>query len=245
MALTDAEPDNADYRDGPDMSHPLTLPNQDSSTERRIVVPYVTAWSAEQELPYEVMEHHGFGIAYADEILTDRDEHGVLWRRTLFRPRHGRPEFGQVHPLRQRRAMRRLLCQVCGDLADRTKDGVLWLLPDHRDDWASWPNGMANVEPPVCLPCVRTSVRLCPALRKGAIAVRVRDASIVGVRGALYKSGGASPVAVAEAIVTFDDPVIRWVRAANLVRKLHGCTIVPLKELADQPTDTCPISTGN
>jgi hypothetical protein len=148
-------------------------------------------------------------LAYADETSIDRDKHGVLWRRALSRPQQGRPEFGKVHPLRQRRAMRRLLCQVCGSPADQTEDGVLWLLPDHREDWAGWPEGMANVEPPVCLPCVRTSVRLCPALRKGAAAIRVHEFPIVGVRGALYKSGGAAPVAVAETVVAFDNPAIR------------------------------------
>jgi hypothetical protein len=227
------------------MSQRPIFPNQDSPPESRVVAPYITAWSTEQDLPYTLKERRGFGIAYADETLIDRDHYGVLWRRTRSRPQHGRPEFGKVHPLRQRRAMRRLLCQVCGGPADQTEDGMLWLLPDHRDDWASWPDGMANVEPPVCLRCVRTSVRLCPALRKGAVAVRVRDYPVVGVRGALYKNSGTSLVAVAETIVTFDDPAIRWVRAANLVRELRGCTIVPVEELAGQLTGTCPLSTGN
>jgi hypothetical protein len=33
---------------------------------------------------------------------------------------------------------------------------------------------------------------------------------------------------VSEAVVTFDDPAIRWTRAAQLVRELTGCTIVSL-----------------
>jgi hypothetical protein len=223
----------------------LISPNQDPPPERRIVAPYITAWSTEQDLPYKLVERRGFGIAYADEILADRDAYGVLWRRTPSHPGHGRPEFGKVHSLRQRRAMRRLLCQVCAGPADRTEDGVLWLLQDHRDDWNNWPETMAVTEPPVCVPCVRTSVRLCPALRKGAAAVRVRHFPVVGVRGALYKSGGASPVAVAETIMAFDDPAIRWVRAMNLVRELHGCTIIPMEKFLDQPTGTCPISIGS
>src|SRR3989442_68826 len=110
-----------------------------SSAQGNVTVPYVATWSEERDLPFEVVNRDGRGIAYADEISADRDIHGVLWHRTYSRPRRGRPEFGNVHSLRQRRAMRRLLCQVCGGPADRTQDGVLWLLPDHREDWPGWP----------------------------------------------------------------------------------------------------------
>jgi hypothetical protein len=189
------------------------------------VVPYVTAWSEEQNLPCEVVARGGLGIGYADEILTDRDDHGVLWYRVPSRPGSGRPLFGDVHALRQRRAMRRMLCQVCGGPADRTEDGVLWLLRDHREDWVGWPEGMAAVEPPVCRPCVATSVRLCPALRQGAVGVRVRDAPVVGVRGALYAVRGNNPVAVENTVLGFGDPLTRWMRAVGLVRQLLGCTI--------------------
>jgi hypothetical protein len=198
-----------------------------SRAEPRVVAPYVTAWSTERELPYQVVERRGFGIGYADETVLDRDSRGVLWRRAPSCHRQGRPEFGKVHPFRQRRAMRRLLCQVCAGPADRTEDGVLWLLPDLRTDWAAWPEGMAAVEPPVCLPCVQTSVRLCPALRKRAALVRVRECRVVGVRGALYQGGPVFPVAFADTTVSFGDPAIHWVRAANLVRELRGCTILP------------------
>jgi hypothetical protein len=197
------------------------------STEQRIIAPYIVLWSDEEDLSGPVVERPGLGIGYADEFPTDRDERGVLWVRNLSRPKVGKPVFGDVHPLRQRRAMRRLLCQVCGGPADRTGDGVLWLLKDHRGDWAGWPENMAVTEPPVCMPCVRLSVRLCPALRKGAAVVRVREFPVTGVQGAVY-CGGARPVAVKHDLVAFEDPAIRWVRAMHPVRELHGCTIVPL-----------------
>jgi hypothetical protein len=209
-------------------------PNPSSTTQRRTVVPYVTIWSTEHDLPYQVIERRGFGIGYADEISADRDAHGVLWHRTFSRPHRGRPEWGNVHSLRQRRAMRRLLCQVCGGPADQTEDGVLWLLPNHQEDWTGWPEGMGNVEPPICVPCVGTSLRLCPKLRRGAAAIRVREFPTVGVRGALYERGPGGPVVVAETVVGFYDPAIHWVRATNLVRELRVCAIVPLKELTSQ-----------
>ncbi|MPZ83173.1 MAG: hypothetical protein GEV28_23380 [Actinophytocola sp.] len=194
------------------------------------VTPYVTSWTGEQEPRSALVERAG-RLAYPMDSLYDRDRNGVLWSRTPLRPGHGRPDFGRVHPLRQRRAMADLLCQVCAQPADRDEDGVLWLLPDFQDDWAGWPTRMAAVEPPVCLGCVRVSVRYCPALRKGAVAVRVRDSTVVGVYGALYRPGPLGPVPVGVDTVAYDDPRTRWVRAERLVRELGDSTIVPLETL--------------
>jgi hypothetical protein len=200
----------------------------------KIIAPYITTWSAEQEIPSRVVERPGYGIGYADELLGDRDARGVLWQRPAVRHQVGRPEFGKVHPLRQRRAMRRLLCQVCAEPADRNDDGVLWLLRDYQDDWPSWPDGMACTEPPVCVPCVAVSLRLCPALRRGAVAVRVQEFEVAGVRGALYRKGMFGPVAVEDVNLAYDDPDTRWVVASALIRELQGCTFVPLAKLTEQ-----------
>lgn len=200
----------------------------------RVIAPYITTWSAEQDLPYKLVERPGHGIGYADELLTDRDAHGVLWQRAAVRHEIGRPEFGKVHPLRQRRAMRRLLCQVCAGPAEQSDDGVLWLLRDYRDDWHNWPEGMASVEPPICVPCVPTSLKLCPALRRGAVAVRVREFPIAGVRGALYRTGLLAPVAVEAVNLPYDDPAVRWIVASALIRELRGGTLVPLSEITER-----------
>lgn len=132
----------------------------------QVHAPYITAWGAEQDLPCTLVERPDGSIGYANELLSDRDRHGVSWRQTSLRHGVGRPEFARVHPLRQRRAMELLLCQVCGGPADQTDDGVLWLQRDHRDDWPRWPEGMASVEPPICLSCVPVARRMCPALRR-------------------------------------------------------------------------------
>jgi hypothetical protein len=194
-----------------------------------VVAPYITSWSEEVDLPSRLVEVPGRGIAYADETVTDRDRRGVLWLRTLCRPGIGRPMYGLVHPLRQRRAMLRLLCQVCAGPADRTSEGVLWLARDWREDWPSWPNGMAETEPPVCVPCVRLSMRMCPALRKGAVVFRARRFPVAGVRGGRYAAG---PRFIGDVTVAYDDPAIRWVRATNLVRQLQDCTIADLDEIS-------------
>jgi hypothetical protein len=199
-----------------------------NAVERSIVAPYIVLWSEEEDLSGRVVDRHGFGIGYADEVPTDRDGSGVLWIRNASRPRVGRPVFGDVHPLRQRRAMRRLLCQVCAGPADQSEDGVLWLLLDHREDWPGWPENMAVTEPPVCRPCAQLSVKVCPALRRGAALVRVREFPVVGVQGVVYRGGGVAPVAVRQDLVGFEDPAIRWVRALHLIRELHDCKIVSL-----------------
>jgi hypothetical protein len=146
--------------------------------------------------------------------------------------------FNKVHPLRQRRAMRRLLCGVCGRPADQTADGILWLLMDHRDDWPGWPDNMSVTEPPTCEPCVRTASRLCPALRVGAVTIRVRRAPIAGVGGVLYRSSGRVPVPTVEEIIPYSDPRTRWLRATTLIRELHDCAIVPLEDVCRSSTAT-------
>lgn len=189
---------------------------------QRGLVPYITTWSTEVPMPTTVVPHPQSGIAYADETLLDRDEHGVLWQRMPSQPGKGRPMFGQVHSMRQRRAMQRLLCQVCAGPADRTERGVLWLLRDYRDDWPNWPENMAAIEPPICTQCVRTSIRHCPALRKGYVTVRVGRSVVSGVYGIHYLPGHQGT----DALVAYGDPAIRWTRASQLVRELFDCAIV-------------------
>jgi hypothetical protein len=201
-----------------------------SAAAARVAAPYVATWTAEQDQPCRLVERPGHGIGYADEVLGDRDDRGVLWQRAAVRPGVGRPEFAKVHPLRQRRAMRRLLCQVCAGPADRDDEGVLWLIRDYRDDWPQWPEGMGAVEPPICAPCVVLSLRLCPALRRGAVTVRVAEFPIVGVRGVVYRRGEAGPAASGAAVLTYDDPGVRWIVASALVRELRSCVLVPFGE---------------
>ncbi|HEX4700965.1 MAG TPA: hypothetical protein VH352_02450 [Pseudonocardiaceae bacterium] len=199
------------------------------SSEARVgIVPYITAWSAEETLPTRVIGDSRSGIAFADEMVIDRDDHDVLWSRMTSCPGAGRPEFKRVHSLRQRRAMRRLLCQICAKPADRSDLGVLWLLKDHREDWEDWPEGMANTYPPVCLACARLSVRLCPTLRRGHVAVRAHRFPYTGVYGLLHQPGYPDPIPVNAATVGYRDPAIAWTLAVQLVRSLHDCTIVDL-----------------
>ncbi|TDQ04670.1 hypothetical protein [Labedaea rhizosphaerae] len=199
---------------------------------RTILAPYIVSWTEEVDPPARVELVPGRGIGYADEKVTDRDSHGVLWHRSAWRPYEGRPQFARIHPARQRRAMQRLLCLVCGGPADETEEGVLWLLQDHREDWKGWPNRMAVAEPPVCLPCVEVSVQKCPALRKGAVAILAGRYPVAGVRGVLYAEGpNRMPTPVEDAIVAYDSHKSRWIKAHNLVRQLGDCELFEVHEL--------------
>jgi hypothetical protein len=189
------------------------------------VVPYIATWSGERKPPVRIMEHSWGGIGFADETATDRDSDGILWTRITGQPGCGRPQFAVIHSQRQRRAMRRLLCQVCGQPADRNEDGVLWLLPDYysRHDG---PENFDITEPPICRSCVPIALRLCPALRNGHLTVRARTTPICGVKGLVYRAGSPAPVLIREELVHVNSPAIRWTVAEHLLRTLRDCTTV-------------------
>ncbi|SDO51863.1 hypothetical protein SAMN05216259_110142 [Actinacidiphila guanduensis] len=174
-----------------------------------------------------VRRQDGRGIGYADERGFDRDGYGVLWSRAPSQPGKGRPRFGQVHSLRQRIAMSGVRCQICGGPADRTRDGVLWLVdarPDHLR-----PRDEKTAHPPVCRPCAHRSVTACPHLRRAVTALRVRHFAPVGVNGILHRPAGrAAPEPVDVGWFAYDDPRIPWVRAHQLVVRLTGFAPVHL-----------------
>lgn len=190
-------------------------------------MPYVGAWTGEQLLPTRVVQRPGGGIGYADETLLDRDDLGVLWTRMTSRISAGRPLFTTLHPLRQRRAMRRLSCQVCARPADRNEQGLLWLVPDERPGRIE---GMATIQPPLCLACARVSIGACPALRAGYLALRAHS-RICGVTGVRFQPGRPFPTLSADDsddVVDYRDPAIGWMQATQLARSLHDCTLVDL-----------------
>jgi hypothetical protein len=163
------------------LEKPATKPRPPFNGPRGIV-PYIATWSTEEALPVQVIGTPK-GIGYAHELAVDRDGHGVLWAQRPSRPGSGEPIYNRVHPLRQRRAMQKLLCQVCAGPADQNRQGTLWLLRDDRGDWPDWPEKMGNTHPPLCLRCARISVRACPWLKPGFVTVRAHS-TVAGVSGA-------------------------------------------------------------
>jgi hypothetical protein len=192
------------------------------------VVPYIGAWTGEANCPTYVVRRPDKGIGYTDETLLDRDEWGVLWTRIGSRVGVGNPLFKKLHPVRQRRAMRRLLCQVCAQPADHTEEGSLWLVP--ADERNSGPEGMTTIQSPLCVGCARISVRMCPALRTGAMAVRAHS-WVRGVNGVVFEPAGRYPglsVTDRGEVIAYGDPEVAWVQAVLLARSLYDAAIVDL-----------------
>ena len=190
-----------------------------------LLVPYITQWSEEQQSTAPVVQRRR-GIAYRDERPGDRDDHGVLWLRVPSQPGRGRPQFGKIHARRQRRAMTKLLCSVCGQRANRNRDGLLWLIAEDPQRPDTWPDPLYTAEPPVCAGCAAKAVRFCPRLRREYTALRVSAFDLFGVRGSLYQRDIPRPVTVGG--IGFDDPRIRWVQAGQLLVRLRDYTITGL-----------------
>lgn len=198
------------------------------------VVPYVGQWTGEDSPPYSVVRRPEGGIGYADETIMDRDEWGVLWVRMRSRIGVGRPLFTKLHPRRQRRAMLRLICQVCAQPADRTDQGTLWLLPgDHVLAPGVRAKGITTTQPPLCRECACTSVRMCPALRDSHVALRAHSHAY-GVTGVVFRPGYPFPRMAAtdyDGVVPFSTPAITWTLATHLVRILTSWEVINLEGL--------------
>jgi hypothetical protein len=193
-------------------------------------VPFITAWSGEQHVEPLVVYRLLGGIGYSGEQPQDRDSRGVLWLRRHAARGSGRPLYGDVHPGRQRLAMERLLCQVCGEPTDTDERGVLWLLEDARTDWEGWPNELLTTHPPICRPCVSTARQECPHMWRGSVLVRVGRSEVCAVWGRRYTPSRLGPVPIASAVVLFDSPLLGWTVASQLVRALYECKIVSVDE---------------
>ncbi|MGW2742393.1 hypothetical protein [Streptomyces sp. NPDC001450] len=198
--------------------------------KRPSTVLYITLWSGEVVDEPAVIARGLTRIGYADEVASDRDDRGLLWQRRIESPGVGDALLGKVHHVRQRRAMRELLCQVCGGPADRDDRGVLWLLEDDRSDYPGWPEDLLTVHPPICLQCVRTAREQCPHMWKGNVAVRAGRSDVCAVYGRRYTLGRLRPLPVGADVVSLDSPLVHWTVGAQLVRGLNECTLVSLDE---------------
>jgi hypothetical protein len=200
------------------------------------VMPYIGSWTGEQRcalrLAWRGTLNGGVRIGYADETPFDRDQEGVLWQRYTARVGAGRPLYTVVHPARQRRVMSRLLCQVCAQAADHTEAGTLWLLPAREVAAFDGQDGLVTQHPPLCVPCARISVRVCPGMRPGYVAIRAHSV-VCGVIGTIYRPLDHSPWMEIDAddtgdVVMFDHPSIAWTQAHQLTRMLINIRVVNL-----------------
>jgi hypothetical protein len=150
-------------------------------TFKGLRVPWVTRWSGEVlDDPYKLTKIAGKALLrYETPAMETRDSHVVLWQREGT-TRSGEPQFSQLSTFRQRAAMNRGRCQVCGR---KLHPGpVNWLLTAAQIDHT--PEGeVVTMSPPTCDACIPVAKSLCPHLRLGWVTLRVLEYSVWGVYG--------------------------------------------------------------
>lgn len=208
-----------------------------------VPVPFIASWSqeitaamsgaggpgAKLVMQQIVLPSGGVGplhARYEDETPGDRDAFGALWQRYPLAQGKGEPYFAKVHPLRQRRAMTRHLCQVCGNEADRNEDGWLWLVT-HEDASRLAAGGEGRVRtgnPPVCQRCCQLARDYCPHLLKGNAVVRTPGYLPWGVYGIRADPAGATPGHT----VAYNHPDIHRTIAGQMLVTLQDVRITDL-----------------
>jgi hypothetical protein len=202
---------------------------------RDLPVPYAVPWTGETfNARTLTVRADRTGLCYRDEKPADRDQHGVLWARRRHAPGDGRPKFGKMHPVRQRRAMRALLCQVCGSPASRTSRGWLFVMLRPDSSETDQVEGSLCTKPPICELCAQLALRHCPELTD-PVAVRVRKPRIWGVLGDQYAAagsgGGITHIPTDGYLPYGQATAARWFVASQLVLELTRCTPAPLVTL--------------
>ena len=147
-------------------------------------VPWITRWTGEvmpdrNQYSVEIRADGSFRVAYPDGKNT-RDLLDILWQREGI-GRKGEPMWADVSTYRQRAAMARGLCQVCGTKINA--ETFLFLIPRDAMEWFDEDTPI-TMQAPVCEECVPLALKLCPALkRNGYQLLKVINYDLWGVMG--------------------------------------------------------------
>ncbi|MFI7352029.1 hypothetical protein ACIBSR_37965 [Streptomyces sp. NPDC049936] len=200
-------------------------------------VPYIAPWTGEiREQPALERRHahKGGGIAYVDEHpLHDRSA-GILWVRMGAVRGAGKPLLASVNAPRQRQAMDRQLCQVCGGTTYGATDRRhLFLLSERQGKPIV--EGEQTTAPPLHESCAAEALRDCPHLRNGAVAARVESPEPWGIAGMLHDPMTLAPRPSAQrgglTLLPYTSHRLVWAVAHLDVVALRGCAPVGLDEL--------------
>lgn len=193
-------------------------------------VPWITRWTGEiaPDRNNYGIDVNGdprsgeFRVGYQDG-KNNRDASGMLWQREGL-GRHGIPEWAAVSTYRQRAAMRKCLCQVCGKSAKGAP--IFFLIPDDSGMEEVEDGVFITMQAPVCAPCIPLALKLCPALKRdGYRLLRAIDYEPWGIFGQvtyMAKDGGFRKVQTAVEFTGDYGPQFRLshVMAQQLVVKL-------------------------
>lgn len=203
------------------------------------LVPWLTPWSGEQ-IPAQpvtwAVGPRGAFLGLHGEAPTDRHM-GVLWLRMPATPGVGTPEFAGAHALRQRTAMDRLLCQMCGGPTIGSRDDGRVLILMAAAGGRPISSGERTSSPPIHAHCARLAVQHCPPLRRrGWVAALVDHTAMPlwGYAGLLY-----DPVTLRQIpppngdthqVPAEDERRLRWLQASRMLVTLED--IEPVTDLA-------------
>lgn len=148
-------------------------------------VPWVTRWTDEApQDPIKLsmdLNTNQLWLTYSDGREDREEGTGILWHREGIK-RGGRPEFAQVSAYRQRAAMRKCLCQVCGKKIDERP--IRWLMAKGQLKIEDEQNAAITFSPPTCSECIPLALELCPFLRESeAVICNVLEYRLWGVYG--------------------------------------------------------------
>lgn len=202
-------------------------------------VPWVTAWTGEAIPPQRVREHYGIGgrgLGLVDEDRADRAL-DALWVR-MPAVRTGEPDFPTMHALRQRTALLRGLCQVCGGAVGDGTGAVLFMMA--AAGGRPIEEGERTMSPPVHVACARIAARACPPLHHRGHSVALVSYTVPwGVEGLLYDADTLQQIPSdrhdLHLVPYTDAAALRWVLATRYVVTLHGVRPVDLASLPDEP----------
>jgi hypothetical protein len=158
-------------------------------TQTAIRAPYVVAYSEETvalnlAVIHDVWALSGRRLSYTDPVASDWGM-GVLWARQQTHHR-GRPQYDELHTLRQRECMLGRLCQVCqGPALNPTSGRLTWVF--HAEPPAT--SGRLS-KPPVCQGCLPETIDVCPRLRQEAHIYSSGDYDVWGVKGLVVSLSG-------------------------------------------------------
>lgn len=130
----------------------------------RFPVPWVARWTGEKtgntfQVGYAPPTGAPFILWNGTEPVID--EHGIRWQPEAV-TRAGTPLFGELNTYRQRMAMRRARCQICGQAMPR--ENMSWLMA--ASQWQPGPVDGLTTNPPTCETCIPLSLAVCPFMSK-------------------------------------------------------------------------------
>lgn len=184
-----------------------------------LVVPWVTLWSAEEVPPTSTLiDRSPAGIRYRDEMPADRLD-GFLWHREGIGRGVGTPVWSQVHARRQRLAMLKRQCQVCG--CQLPIERTPWLIPRseyHRYDGTDDNTSTA----PTCESCWPIAASRCPHIRTHDAVALYGTAKPWGVIAGLYHPLHSDP----RVWVPFGSNLAPWIIAKQMAVTLSNREVV-------------------